>query len=119
MYLMKHKFEDFEKFKEFRHEVEKQTDKSIKVRRSDRRDEYLSRKFLRYLKDNGIVSQWLPPEIPQLNGVSERRNRILLHMVRSMMSFTDLPLFFWGHAILTIIHLLNKVPSKFVPTTPY
>ena len=35
VYLMRHKSEAFEKFKEFRHEVEKQTEKSIKVLRSD------------------------------------------------------------------------------------
>ena len=36
VYLMRHKSEAFEKFKEFRHEVEKQTGKPIKVLRSDR-----------------------------------------------------------------------------------
>ena len=56
VFLMKHKSEAFERFKKFRHEVEKQTGKPIKVLRSDRRDEYLSREFLDYLKDNGIVS---------------------------------------------------------------
>ena len=56
---MKHKSEAFERFKEFRHEVEKQTSKCIKVLRSDRGGEYLSQKFLEYLKDNSIVSQWM------------------------------------------------------------
>ena len=56
MYLMKHKFESFKKFKKFRNEVEKQTSKSIKILRSDRGDEYLSQKILKYLKDNDIVS---------------------------------------------------------------
>ena len=37
----------------------------------------------------------------------------------SIMSFTDLSLFIWGHTLLTTIHLLNRVPSKFVPTTSY
>ena len=31
--------------------------------------------------------------------MSERRNRTLLDMVRSMMSLTDLPLSFWGYAL--------------------
>ena len=35
------------------------------------------------------------------------------------MSFADLSLYFWRHALLTAIHLLNRIPSKFVPTTPY
>ena len=42
VFLMKHKSEAFERFKEFRHEVEKQTGKPIKVLRSDRGGEYLS-----------------------------------------------------------------------------
>ena len=86
MYLMRHKSQAFEKFKEYKNEVEKQTGKSIKALRSDRGGEYLSQEFTSYLKDNGIVSQWTPPYTPQHNGVSERRNRTLLDMVRSMMS---------------------------------
>ena len=75
---MKYKSEAFEKFKEFRQEVEKQLGKSIKVLRSDRGGEYLSLEFQGYLRDNGILSQWTPPYTPQHNGVSERRNRTLL-----------------------------------------
>ena len=40
-------------------------------------------------------------------------------MVQSMMSFTNLSNFLWGHVLLTMIHLLNQVLSKSVPTTPY
>jgi hypothetical protein len=106
LYLMKHKSESFEMFKRFRSEVEKQTGKNIKMLRSDRGGEYLSDNFIGYLKDNGILSQH--------NGVSERRNRTLLDMVRSMMGFTDLPINLWGYALEAAAYLLNKVPS-----TPY
>ena len=57
--------------------------------------------------------------MPQWNGVSERRNRTLLDMVRSMMSQADLPISFWGHALLTIAFTLNRVPTKMVEMTPY
>ncbi|KAL0455294.1 UNVERIFIED_CONTAM: hypothetical protein Slati_0868600 [Sesamum latifolium] len=88
VYLMRYKSEAFVKFKEFRLEVENQTGHKIKTHRSDRGGEYLSGQFLHYLKKNGIVSQWTPPGMPQLNGVAERRNQTLLDMVRPMMSFT-------------------------------
>ncbi|KAL0445831.1 UNVERIFIED_CONTAM: Retrovirus-related Pol polyprotein from transposon RE2 [Sesamum latifolium] len=65
------------------------------------------------------LSQWTPPGTPQLNGVAERRNRTLLDMVRSMMSFTELPPSFWGYALKTAAKLLNIAPSKSVPQTPY
>ena len=57
---MKYKSESFEKFKEFRNEVEKQIGKSIMTLRSDRGREYLSDEFRIYLKDNGVVPQWTP-----------------------------------------------------------
>ena len=91
LYLMKHKHESFEKFKEFKAEVEKKTGKGIKTLRSDRGGEYLSTKFYEFLKEQGIVTQLTPQGMSQLNGVSERRNCTLLDTVRSMMSYTDLP----------------------------
>ncbi|KAK8600547.1 hypothetical protein V6N12_050400 [Hibiscus sabdariffa] len=65
-------------------------------------------------------TSWLtPPGTQQWNGVSERRNRTLLDMVRSMMSHSDLPTSFWGHALETVVFTLNYVPSKSVQKTPY
>ena len=89
---MKHKSETFEKFKEFQNEVENQRDRKIKFLPSDHGGEYLSHEFGTHLRKCGIVSQLTLPGTPQRNGVSERRNRTLLDMVRSMMSLTDLPL---------------------------
>ncbi|KAL0402010.1 UNVERIFIED_CONTAM: hypothetical protein Slati_4230900 [Sesamum latifolium] len=86
---------------------------------SDRGGEYLSGEFIDYLKENGILSQWTPPGTPQLKRVAEKRNRTLLDMVRSMMSFMKLPTSFWGHALEMAVKLLNIAPSKSVPQTPY
>ncbi|KAI3751877.1 hypothetical protein L2E82_22968 [Cichorium intybus] len=72
IYLIKHKSDTFEKFKEFKNEVENQLGRKIKMLRSDRGGEYLSIEFLDYLKECGIVSQLTPPRTPQLNGVAER-----------------------------------------------
>ena len=71
-----------------------------------------------HLKQCGIVSQLTPPGTPHCNGVSEHLDRTLLYMVQSMMSFTDLPLSFWGYALETAAFTLNRAPSKFVETTP-
>ncbi|KAJ8498092.1 hypothetical protein OPV22_008644 [Ensete ventricosum] len=69
--------------------------------------------------DAVAVGEWTPHYTPQLNGVSERRNCTLLDMVRSMMSFADLHVSFWGYALETIAYLLNRVPSKSVVSIPY
>ena len=51
--------------------------------------------------------------------MSERRNRTLLDMVRSMMTQSDLPLSFWGYALEITAFTLNRVPSKSVDKTLY
>ncbi|KAH9671402.1 Integrase catalytic domain-containing protein [Citrus sinensis] len=74
--------------------------------------------FKEYLVENGIISQLTAPGTPQQNGVTERRNRTLLDIVRSMLSYSSLPIFFWGLALENVVYLLNLVPSKSVPKTP-
>ena len=96
VYLMHHKSDTFEKFKEYRAEVENQFGKIIKTLRSDRGEEFLNRDFEEYLVEHGIVSQLTAPGTPQQNGVAERRNRTLLDMMRSMFSYNSLPSFSWG-----------------------
>ena len=107
VYLMRRKSDSFEKFKECKAEVERQTGKLIKALRSDRGGEYLLGEFKDYLVHQGIVSQLTAPGTPQQNGVAERRNRTLLEMVRSMMSHASLPISFWGYALETAAYILN------------
>ena len=64
IYLMKHKFETFEKFKEFQSEVENHCNKKIKFLQSDHGGEYLSYEFGLHVKQCGIVSQLTPPGTP-------------------------------------------------------
>ena len=116
---MRYKSEAFEKFQEFKNEVEKQSGKSIKSLRSDRGGEYLSTEFTQFRKDNGILAQLTPPYTHQTNVVLERRNRILLDMVQSMMSFSKLPISLWGYALEIAARVLNILPSKSVASTPY
>ena len=58
-YLMKIKYETFEKFREFFAKAGKQLDKSIKTLRSDQGGEYLDYEFNDHLIENGIISQLL------------------------------------------------------------
>ena len=79
----------------------------------------MSHEFGTHLRKCGIVSQLTPPGTPHHNNVCEHRNHMLLDMVRSMMSLTDLPLSFWGYALETAAFALNSAPYKSVETTPY
>ena len=105
--------------KNFRVKWKNHRNKKIKFLRSDRGDKYLSYEFGLQLKQCGIVSQLTPPRTPQRYGVSERRNRTFLDMVRSMISLSDLPLSFWGYDLETAAFTLNRAPFKSIETTPY
>ena len=54
---------------------------------------------------------------PQQNGVSKRRNRTLMDMIRSMLINLTLPVSLWMYALKTAMYLLNRVPSKAIPKT--
>ena len=128
LYLIKEKSYALDKFKVFKLEVEKQLGKVIKIVRSDRGGEYYGRHgdvgqhmgpFAKYLQDCGIIAQYTMLGSLEQNGVAVRRNRTLKDMMRSMMSRSNLPEYLWGEAIKTTNYILNRVPSKFVPKTPF
>jgi hypothetical protein len=56
---------------------------------------------------------------PQQNGVAERCNHTLMDMIRSMLSYSTLPIDLWMEALKTAIHILNRVPSKSVSKMSY
>jgi hypothetical protein len=42
-----------------------------------------------------------------------------MNMVRSMLSYSTLPISLWMEALKTAVHILNRVLSKSVAKTPY
>nr|GEY71828.1 zinc finger, CCHC-type [Tanacetum cinerariifolium]GEZ05371.1 zinc finger, CCHC-type [Tanacetum cinerariifolium] len=98
---------------------ENQIVKTIKSLRSDLKGEYIRKQFLDHLKEHGIISHRTPPDTPQHNGLSKRRNGTLLDMVHSMTSQTTLPKSFWDYALETTTRILNIISTKKVETTPY
>ena len=128
VYLFHNKYEALDAFKVFKTEVENQYGKKIKIVRSDRGGEYYGRytkngqalvPFAKFLQEHGIVSQHTIHGSPDQNGVAERRNRTLVNMVRSMLSNSNLPKFLWADTLKTEMYILNRVPTKAVPKTPF
>jgi hypothetical protein len=74
IYLMRHKYESVEKFKEFHNDVQNQLGKTIKFLRSNHEGAYLSLEFSDHLKQCGIVPQLTPLGMPHWNCMSKRRN---------------------------------------------
>ena len=109
VYLLHSKDQVLEKFKTYKNEVENFCDTKIQLLRSDKGDEYAFSEFCEYV---GIVHETSTAYILQQNGVAERKNITLIEMVNAMLFTAGLGKCFWGEAILTACHILNRVPNK-------
>eukprot|EP00253_Pinus_taeda_P031858 PITA_31858 len=114
VYFLKNKSEVFEKFRNFKALVENQSGLHIKVLRTDRGGEYISKEFLRFCRENGFHKQFTARYTSQQNGVAERKNRTIMDMVRSMLKAKHLPNDYWAEAIHCAIYILNRCPTKAV-----
>jgi hypothetical protein len=70
-------------------------------------------------EEKEILRQLTIPYTSQQNGVAKKRNQTLLEMVRSIMVQANLSITFLGDALLTVVYILNRVPSKSISSTPY
>jgi hypothetical protein len=112
IYFLRKKFEVFDKFKEFKALVENQTEKKIKVLRTDNDGELYGNEFEEFCKKCGIARHKTTPYTPQQNGVVERMNRTLMEKTRSMLSGVGLGQEFWAEAVGTACYLVNRSPSS-------
>ena len=128
LYLLHSKDEALGAFKVFKAEVENQCGKHIKIVRSYRGGEYYGKytengqapsACAKFLQEKRIVAQYTVSGSLDLNGVAERRNRTLMDMVKSMRSNTKLPQYLWSEALKTAMYILNRVPTKYAPKTPF
>ncbi|KAL3691463.1 hypothetical protein R1sor_005114 [Riccia sorocarpa] len=112
LYILKAKGEAFETFVKFRSMIELDTGKPIKILRTDRGGEYLSRAFSTYLEKAGIRRQLTVAYSPAQNGIAERKNRTLLDRSRSMAAECDVPDFLWAEVLTTANYLVNLSPTR-------
>lgn len=107
-----HKSDVFEKFKQFKNEVETQCGRKIKVLRTDNGTEYCNSQFIKFIRESGIVHQKTAPYTPEQNGVAERMNRTLIERVRCMLLDSGLENIFWAEAANTAAYLVNRIPCR-------
>lgn len=96
----------------FQASVEVETGRKLKVLRTDREGEFTSVEFGRYCAERGVERHPTAPYSPQQNGVVERRNQSVVAMARCMLKSKGLPGYFWGEAVCTAVHILNRSPTR-------
>lgn len=98
IYFLQDKGEIFENFKKFKAFVEKQTEKSLKVLRTDKGGEFQSAEFKRFCEKEGIHHELTTPYTPEQIGVAGRKSRTVVELARSMLKLKGLPNMFWAEA---------------------
>ncbi|WVZ49078.1 LOW QUALITY PROTEIN: hypothetical protein U9M48_000459 [Paspalum notatum var. saurae] len=110
-YFLKHKYDAFDAFKAWKVMVEKQTERKVKVLRTDNGMEFCSHEFNLFCRKEGIVRHHTIPHTPQQNGVAERMNRTIVSKARCMLSNASMGRQ-WAEAANTACHLINRSPSN-------
>jgi hypothetical protein len=59
----------------------------------------------------GIIHQTSCPHTSQQNGVVKRKHRHLLDVARTLLFHMQVPKHFLGDVVLTVCHLINRMPS--------
>ncbi|KAH9671238.1 Integrase catalytic domain-containing protein [Citrus sinensis] len=111
VYVLKHKDQVFEKFKEWKSLVENQTGRKMKKLRTDNGLEFCNQRFDSYCAHEGIARHKTVRMTPQQNGLAERMNRTLMDKVRCMLVQAQLPKSLWVETLLTACYLVNLSPS--------
>jgi transposase InsO family protein len=85
---------------DFAKEVERQYGQNILAIRSDNGSKFNNYTLNGFLSDEGIRHQYSSAYTPQQNGVSDRKNRTLMDMARSMLAEFKSPYNFLGQSYL-------------------
>jgi hypothetical protein len=88
--------------------------------RSDHGREFKNSKFEEFCLSYGIKQEFSSPITPQQNGVVERKNRVIQEMACLMIHSKNLAQHFWGEAVNTACHIINRVYLRIETNkTPY
>jgi transposase InsO family protein len=87
---------------------------------SDHGREFEDAKFEEFCLLYGIQQEFSSPITPQQNGVVERKNMVIQEMARVMIHSKNLAQHFWGEAVNTVCHIINRVYLRLeINKTPY
>nr|GEY60076.1 retrovirus-related Pol polyprotein from transposon TNT 1-94 [Tanacetum cinerariifolium] len=94
--FLRSKDETPEVLKDFLTMIQRNLQASVITIRTDRGTEYLNKTLNAFFNEKRIEHQTSTARTPEQNGIVERRNRTLVEAARTMLSASQLPLFFFG-----------------------
>lgn len=116
-YCVKAKSDVFDVFEHFRRLAENQTNRRIKVFRSDNGTEYCNGRFQALFSKCGIIQQTSTPYTPQQNGLAERTIRTITEKARCFLFDAGFGKEFWGEAVNAATYVKNRTSSAVLGDT--
>jgi transposase InsO family protein len=108
VFFLQDKSETHEVLKKFLKRAQSEFDAKVKKNRSDNITEFKNTQVEDFLDKEGIKHEFSHPRYtPQQNGVVERKNDILIEMVRNMLDEYKTSDRFWAEAINMACHAMN------------
>ncbi|KAI3669130.1 hypothetical protein L6452_40354 [Arctium lappa] len=80
----------------------------VQTLHSDNGTEFKNDTLESYLISVGISHNFSAAYTPQENGIVERKNRTLVEAARTMLAYSDLPMYLWAEAVATTCFTQNR-----------
>nr|GEW32984.1 hypothetical protein [Tanacetum cinerariifolium] len=119
-FFLKSKDETSGILKKFITKIKNLKDLKVKIIRCDYGGEFRNKEINDFCSQKEIKREFSNARTPQQNGVTERRNRTLIEVARTMLADAKLPVTFWAEAANTACYVQNRVlVNKSHNKTPY
>jgi histone deacetylase 1/2 len=112
IYLLRRKSEVFQCFLDFHKLAKRQFNRKIRAVQTNWGGEYQS--LNSFFKHIGVDHNVLCPHAHQQNGSAERKHRHIVEIGLTLLAHALVPLKFWDEAFLTVVFLINRIPSKVI-----
>src|SRR5271168_1027696 len=120
LYFQNTKSDTFENYKKDEAYIENQAGNRIRVVRSDRGGEFLSKEMMNHQDQKGTIRETTVHDSPPQNGVAERGMRTRAERARALLLASGLPCFLWEEAMKHSTWLQNRTPTRALDgKTPY
>ena len=111
-YLLTAKSEVASTVRHFCAMIHTQFGRGIQRFRSDNARDFVNSDLASYFAERGILHETSCVATPEQNGMAERRIGYVTSTARTLLLNYHVPWTYWGEAILTSTHLVNRLPSQ-------
>ena len=112
LFLLKDKTEVTSNIKNLCKLIKRQFEEDVRGIRTDNARDFLNTELKEFLESEEIKHETSCPYTPQQNGLAERKIGDIVDKSRTFLIQGNIPTNLWGFAVMTAIHLINRLPSK-------